>query len=97
MSDHVPPALTQEEWAEIQAMHDPLSHDTLFEGVVDPVGQLPYMMAVANYALPEDDPHKITRADVLKLRDWRYGCIAQDHAEWTDSLLRRIAALLPPG
>jgi len=58
---------------------------------------LPALMALANDALPNDDPRKITRADVEALRG--------DIAELADRgggdarslhLLGKLAALLPP-
>lgn len=93
----VRPALSAGEWAELD--HYPASPSTL-----EDVQTLPLIddrhraVALANHALPDGDPRKITRADVDALRD-----DLSDHPDdraRQEAVLRRIAdkiaALLPP-
>lgn len=93
------PALTPEEWADIRAHGLPnccVANDFYSE-----VAQL----AMANYALPDADPRKITRTDVEWLRKllydrgWEDGKPGEDEPEWDqqrDALAAKLAALLPP-
>lgn len=72
--------------------------------IADHDTDLPQLMAVANAALPDDSPHKITRADVARLEgfaNWireelhyNEGAVA-DTVRLSD-LAAKLAALLPP-
>lgn len=98
----IAPALTAEEWASKSKADAGGVRFTLelgFVGVVpqitfDGVGpmlrysDMPALMALANAALPDDDPRKITRADVETLR-------RHDDAI-LDRIADQLAALLPP-
>ncbi len=63
---------------------------------------IPPMIALLNYALPDDSPYKITRADVKELREIGEAYAAEHfsgHIENGESILRtvqKLAALLPP-
>jgi hypothetical protein len=60
-------------------------------------------MALANAALPDDSPYKITRADVALLRKWNtyantyYAAelTVEESVQW-NRLIAKLAALLPP-
>lgn len=94
MPDPIEPALTAEEWADF-ARSSRLARKGML-GAVLGSGQLPKVLAMANAALPDGDPRKITRDDVLILRqvvgawfpDWRMEALAE--------LAAKLAALLPP-
>jgi len=62
-------------------------------------GGIAGVMALANHALPDDDPRKITRADVENLRDEARAQREQYSDEhmglWLDGLADKLAALLP--
>jgi hypothetical protein len=93
-TDEIKPAIEAEDLRDMD--HARLSH-----GISDDATIAHRQMALANSALPDDDPRKITRADV-------------DHIEWTVEQMRKLnpisiddeaklsriadklAALLPP-
>ena len=54
------------------------------------------LIALANHALPDFDPRKISHDDLAQLRDWRAGKLRPDHASWSQRLIDILAALLPP-
>ena len=95
MSDRIGPALTPEEWA------SDWTRTASMEGIAscgngysldDDPADLAYIIAIANSRLPDDDPRKITRADVHELA---YMADQTDN----DALLRiaaKLDALLPP-
>ncbi len=80
MEDSIAPALSAEEWA-------------FRSGITLGVhGSLPRMIALANAALPDDSPYKITRGDVDALR------LESGPSEaFLFRLAAKLAALLPPG
>lgn len=82
MTDSIPPALTPEEWASGRDSNtldftegSPLpnagnlhvTYDSGYALVLVPESELPAMFALANAALPDDSPYKITREHVLAL------------------------------
>jgi hypothetical protein len=85
----IKPALKAEEWA--TAERTPRSVGINFARV----------MALANHDMPDDDPRKITRADV-ELLEWvaeqmRKAPIGVPDGDYkVDRLADRLAALLPP-
>ena len=104
----IPPALTAQEWAHPPAFDDDsgarvgvydgqlvvTDNQTGYGLVIDP----DKTMALANHALPDGHPLKITRADVVAARR-----ISHDSGGWTDEnrdiverLAAKLAALLPP-
>ena len=110
----IPPALTAEEWeqgfADWGVMYDHsgvslgspsrkgISVYTDGDDVDVAADQLPSLIALANHALPDGHPLKITRADVVAARR-----ISHDSGGWTDEnrdiverLAAKLAALLPP-
>lgn len=122
MSDAIEPALTREEWASLEYDGRARVYEAI-EGlppstvlhVTDDLNvfgrdDLPALIALANAALPADDPRKITRAHVALLRDPH----TQDCSMWwlsdypgaqqcdcggderLDALADAIAAYLPP-
>jgi hypothetical protein len=98
MSDEIPPAMTAEDWRDWssggQLAH--VSLRTAANSFDDPAA----LMALVNYRLADDDPRKITRADVV----WLRGAISmlQDSVrkdEWAarlGALTAKLSALLPP-
>src|SRR5689334_156495 len=56
---------------------------------------LPALIALANAALPENDPHKLTRDDVSLLESARQD-LAGKVADDVRALAAKLAALLPP-
>lgn len=122
MSDELKPALTPEEWrdAEVrpafaQARDRNPAADAIFQFYADKYGyadylkqdDLPKVIALANAALPDDSPYKITPLDVERLRNaarsMRAGIPVPAFAPLdyltTGDLLRladKLAAILPP-
>jgi hypothetical protein len=109
----IPPALTAEEWAKTDIRRGDftahIGHWGDDELVVDdvtgensvpvPADALPAVIALANAALPDGDPRKITRDDLLNLSadlDTAAGerGSACEMASWP--LYAKLAALLPP-
>jgi hypothetical protein len=116
---HIPPALSAEEWAEGTARHgEPLLAYVAMEGQrlsvydqgdeADVAPELrPAAIALANAALPDDSPYKITRADVEALLArphpeadmYHAGQLCCDVAlrnERLSALAAKLEALLPP-
>ncbi len=92
MSDELKPALSAEEWA--------LPNGPARQHIWDH-GGLEQLIAVANAALPDDSPYKITRADVEELESVAADAI--NAARWSErdvaplrAIAAKIAALLPP-
>ena len=103
----IKPALTAEEWAEIKR----LSARGYFQATADLPPQLRALaldfdqfraMAVANAALPDDDPRKITRDEVAmiaeeaRVRSWNGTHYDLSLAPDWNRLAAKLAALLPP-
>lgn len=90
MTDKIEPALTPEEWRDTdRAMRQHVG------ALPERADDLAQVIALANAALPDSDPRKITREDVRACRretnDW-----FEDRDEMLRGLADRIAALLPP-
>ena len=95
MTDRIEPALTPDQWARYWMEAEEMVRDTdatvqdyLAREYPNPAREI----ALANAALPDDDPRKITRADVHELA---YMADQTDN----DALLRiaaKLDALLPP-
>lgn len=66
MSEKIEPALTSQQWAEVESYDGPLFYDEAIQNC--PPESLPYLIALANAALPDSDPRKITREKVDALR-----------------------------
>lgn len=109
MSDEITPALSAEEWAQREAVRASTEISALDGSVmlVDPDAPstvvlaegVPALMALANAALPDGDPRKLTREDVALIRGERFGGFKDDApALWraVDALAAKLAALLPP-
>jgi hypothetical protein len=111
MSDPIQPALSAEEWAknlndrgglEIQAFPEESSISIqdwgAMSGVTVGSEDLPALIALANAALPDSDPRKITREMVDGLRREadraEYADRVGDNAGMTDLDARRIADVL---
>lgn len=65
----IPPALSAEEWAEVEPLADGGYSDELYS-LVSPgtrLADLPKVIALANAALPDASPYKITRTDCYDL------------------------------
>jgi hypothetical protein len=112
----IEPALTAEEWVELE----PLGARAYFQATSDLPPRLRELalgfdqaraMAVANAALPDDDPRKLKAADVEALRRvvdliaWddlisvRYDSgevFADEIREGATTAIQKLAALLPP-
>ena len=94
--DPIEPALTAEEWADF-ARSSRLARTGMLEAVLGS-GQLPKVLAMANAALPDGDPRKITPQDVLDLQsmsntmDYEPVMYSGD----IDRIAAKLAALLPP-
>ena len=102
MSDEtkVGPALTAEEWKRFDPK-DAASHCEA--NAVAYETDFHVMMAIANAALPDDDPRKITREDVRYLRDTALFLRTRVDEHGDDvgdpnltALAAKLAALLPP-
>lgn len=109
MTDAIRPALTPEEWEEYG--NDPVYCLRYEAGNCEYDDGVPYRVrcvALANHALPDGHPNKLTRADVQALRRSRVfeidpsqvfdGAVSVDRegTERLRSLAARIEALLPP-
>jgi hypothetical protein len=93
----ITPALSAEDWREV------------LPNIIGSQAVPHQTMAIANAALPDDDPRKITRVDIKMLgvvRDY-WEPQVDDGATWEDrhaarvrdtlsGLLAKLAALLPP-
>lgn len=108
----IPPALTPEEWAKVQ--RDTLMPYDAFDaisafGMSRPsnADSAVALIALANAALPDRDPRKITRADVDALRqlagtvriptgDGMTFLTPGGGPPWATALAAKLAALLPP-
>ena len=96
MADEIPPALTPDEWA-----HPPRCVDASETwGALD--DDWVRAMAIANFWMSDDDPRKITRADVADLH-WALaniqaepGSILHEYLAGAQRLKAKLAALLPP-
>jgi hypothetical protein len=76
MTEHIDPALTSEEWGEISAAAR--DNGLTPQAYLFATDAFPFRaLAMANAALPEDDPRKITRETVNAL----YG-VSEAAAEW---------------
>jgi hypothetical protein len=102
MTDRIEPALTAEEWKQrivgyLEDYEDGVPYvkdgefgvggDTYF-GTVNPVQAI----ALANAALPDDDPRKITREWVIDIRDIA-DSLAGEIAEWVGDSPRTEAQI----
>ena len=106
----MPPVISAEEWASVHAENanglasglpsgfyiDSMDGDLVSGTFTNPFPPL-VLVALINAALPEDDPHKITRADV----DMLESSADNDHDAYLNrEAMRRLAAklraLLPP-
>lgn len=112
MTEDVKPALTADEWASDDFGNAERSGQWVyaangFSGIV--VGWknkmsgiclgediLPAVMAVANAALPDDSPCKITRDDVALIHETWEGDRGYMNADKLRRLSAKLAALLPP-
>jgi hypothetical protein len=105
MADPIPPALTAEEWAAAYARETDASlgfhplHTELVQAA--DFGRYAQAAALANAALPDGDPRKLTHEDLEELRDLMQpgSDAALRHAETQAALGRitaKLAALLPP-
>ena len=95
MTDHIEPALSAEEWARLQTA-DYLGF--LMETNDEILDRPAQAIAVANAALPDTDPRKITREMVATLRDVTAPGSAsgfETNAELT-SLADALESYLPP-
>lgn len=63
------PALTPEEWALVQQGHEHVLHSVVSDIAMAPRGYMLQAMAIANHALPDDDPRKITRELIDEISD----------------------------
>lgn len=98
MSDEIKPALTPEEWEDVR-----LRDGCTLLSVVSDIGAFPDLapaaMAVANHALPNGHPLKITREDVDQVEEV---CAMYDRERYQhmwavlERLSAKLAALLPP-
>jgi hypothetical protein len=93
MTDRLEPALSEEEWARV---HD----GTARWAVLDMAPEVQRkMIALANAALPDDDPRKITWEMVTVIREAAH-VPQHDGATWEDERVTRIAdtleSYLPP-
>lgn len=86
MTDRIEPALTAEEWREKVAWMDPyrvgvsvgitpngvveIDDDDYYSGFTRTMSRPAALIALANAALPDSDPRKITLGTVLELRRW---------------------------
>lgn len=105
----ITPALTPEEWAEALERGGlskdgtyylpERAPDGLTVGITSEIGtffdhqELPTLIALANHALPDTDPRKITREDVELVKQ-AHGLSRQ--IPDFDRLAAKLAALLPP-
>ena len=120
MSEKIKPALTAEEWStlkdgyyvELSGCRIGIDTDGLDvrgrfmgEEATVPRECAPALMALANAALPDDDPRKITREDVAACRafDFNFWGMESDSVEVRRAdcerlqlLAAKLAALLPP-
>jgi len=109
----IQPALTAELWARLRRYNDPASFACIIleggydaELGIDPnssdfakdeAARADAAMAVSNNALPDDDPRKITRADVRALLyEWECSSATDDPDAFLRRLAAKLAALLPP-
>jgi hypothetical protein len=110
----IPPALTPAEWAAAAAERGAITIERTPSGALwleeqrrGPVGVmqsgLPAVMALANAALPDGDPRKITPEDLVAARVYaeeRHD--ERSYAEFDalydrfEGLMAKLAALLPP-
>ena len=116
MSDELKPALSAEEWARI-AIPTPITAPGrsvrvevvdagLLIGPREFIGRddVPALIALANAALPDDSPYKITRDDVTILD--QLVCVIPNGVglgddpngarRWLRGFVTKLAALLPP-
>lgn len=111
MSDEptIPPALSAEQWKDALAVAivpNGVSPGcvALFQMYCDEYGyatyasssDLPKFIALANAALPDDSPNKITRADVAFLNEIAGALYSGAWSGPAERLAAKLAALLPP-
>jgi hypothetical protein len=107
MSDRVPlqpitPALTLEEWTAWHSPNDPPISERGVSYIGEWADSYPALIALANAALPGDDPRKITRSTVIDLRmaasSLRHECGQEDEdAANLERIASALAAFLPLG
>lgn len=106
MSDAIPPALTPDEWARVEPS-DIYGHDDggvyvgAYRGGDIEVGVRDHaLIALANAALPDTDPRKITREWVREIRGAARDYALPDGFLHSGEVLNRIAdalaSYLPP-
>jgi hypothetical protein len=110
----ITPALTPEEWAEALERGGLSKDGTYYlperapngltVGITSEIGtffhqqEIPTLIALANHALPDTDPRKLTREDLHAVMDASNGQESEFN-EGDDRLYRleaKLAALLPP-
>lgn len=93
----VPPALTREEWEVVMGRGVVAGRPNSRDYLGDHPTVSHFRMAVANTALPDDHPGKITRLNVQMLRALLVAFEPNDHVnDWLPALADKLAALLPP-
>lgn len=98
----IPPALTADQWA--YWLRDPSNLKYHLDSACDHVAydihlSRPALAALANAALPDGDPRKITREDLAPIgvaRDWFAMSGDTEARDVLARLYAKLAALLPP-
>lgn len=105
MNDKIEPALTPDEWKQwhegeryIMPAEDSKHAGMMLNRRAFEIETRPFaVMALHNASLPDDDPRKITRKDVIEL------LVVSDHLDlhpdWSkalESIAAKLDALLPP-
>lgn len=69
MSEKIEPALSADEWAEVEELRDPLATAcTILVDLIVAGGENAAAIALGNHLLSDDDPRKITREKIALLR-----------------------------
>lgn len=109
MSEKIEPALTPDEWRRGEKRLDQWSRivggdDIVIEGP-DPQeavtlrkpNEIAALIALANAALPDNDPRKITREMITKLQMLLSAFEADDHVhDWYPAVVDALESYLPP-
>jgi hypothetical protein len=91
----IEPALTPENWRRLEKFPFFVRDGRLFEWIdvgAVAVDQLEGVIALANAALPNDSPYKITRADVEHLQQFA----SEERSAILERLADKLKTLLPP-